>query len=66
MIKFEGKKFLSDERLEVAFRSFIIKENIDEITLESIEEFCTLHRLSKKEEDYLIERFYLNDLLFKI
>ena len=63
MIKFEGKKFLSDERLEVAFRSFIIKENIDVITIEIVEDFCMKYHLSKKEKDYLIERFYLNDLL---
>lgn len=63
MIKFEGKKFLSDERLEIAFRSFIIKENIDVITIDSVEDFCMKHHLSKKEKDYLIERYYLNDLL---
>lgn len=62
MIKYEGKKFLSDERLEVAFRSYIIQNDVDVITIQDIEFFCDRHHLSKKEKDYLIERFYLNDV----
>lgn len=62
MIKYEGKKFLSDERLEVAFRSFVIKENLDVIGIQDIEYFCDKYKLTKKEKDYLIERFYLNNV----
>ena len=56
MIKYEGKKFLSDERLEVAFRSFVIKENLDVIGIQDIEYFCDKYKLTKKEKDYLIEK----------
>ena len=52
MIKYEGKKFLSDERLEVAFRSFVIKENLDVIGIQDIEYFCDKYKLTKKEKDY--------------